>query len=198
MWPDVMTWSSGAGHHQALTTSGDLEIGHLPVTYGKSDTASVHIADGIAWLSFNRPEKRNCMSPELNRRMFEILEEIEFRDDFGVLVLKGEGSAWSAGMDLKEYFRENEVKGLGAVRQAQGEAYRWWRRLRWFRSPPSPWSTAGASAAATPPCSPAIWQSPRRRPSSACRRSTGAFFRAAAPARWRSTCFPCATPCTTP
>ncbi|HEX7760841.1 MAG TPA: p-hydroxycinnamoyl CoA hydratase/lyase [Caulobacteraceae bacterium] len=97
--------------------------------------ATYRIEDGIAWVSFNRPDKRNCMSPNLNRRMGEILDEIEFRDDFGVLVLKGEGSAWSAGMDLKEYFRETEAKGLGGTRQAQREAYGWWRRLRWFQKP---------------------------------------------------------------
>jgi trans-feruloyl-CoA hydratase/vanillin synthase len=100
-----------------------------------NDTAVYRIENGIAWLSFNRPEKRNCMSPTLNRRMGELLDELEFRDDFGVLVLKGEGAAWSAGMDLKEYFRENEAKGLGAVRKAQRESYGWWRRLRWYQKP---------------------------------------------------------------
>jgi trans-feruloyl-CoA hydratase/vanillin synthase len=100
-----------------------------------NDTAVYRIENGIAWLSFNRPEKRNCMSPTLNRRMGELLDELEYRDDFGVLVLKGEGTAWSAGMDLKEYFRENEAKGLGAVRQAQRESYGWWRRLRWYQKP---------------------------------------------------------------
>ncbi len=100
-----------------------------------STVASYRIADGIAWLSFDRPDKRNCMNPKLNRRMAEILEEIEFRDDFGVLVLKGEGSAWSAGMDLKEYFRETEAQGLEGVRKSQREAYRWWERLRWYQKP---------------------------------------------------------------
>jgi trans-feruloyl-CoA hydratase/vanillin synthase len=100
-----------------------------------NDTATYRIADGVAWVSFNRPEKRNCMSPTLNRRMGEIFDEIEFRDDFGVLVLKGEGTAWSAGMDLKEYFRETEAQGLGATRKAQRESYGWWRRLRWFQKP---------------------------------------------------------------
>jgi len=101
----------------------------------ESETASFEIRDRIAWVKFDRPEKRNCMSPQLNRRMGQILDELEYRDDFGVLVLTGEGSAWSAGMDLKEYFRENEHKGLGAVRKAQREAYGWWRRLRWFQKP---------------------------------------------------------------
>jgi trans-feruloyl-CoA hydratase/vanillin synthase len=101
----------------------------------EADTVSFTVENRIAWVSFNRPEKRNCMSPKLNRRMLEVIEELEFRDDVGVLVLGGEGTAWSAGMDLKEYFRENEEKGLGATRQAQREAYGWWERLRWYEKP---------------------------------------------------------------
>ena len=97
--------------------------------------AKYHIENGIAWLSFNRPDKRNCMNPALNRRMGELLDELEYRDDFGVLVLKGEGTAWSAGMDLKEYFRETEAQGLWATRKSQREAYNWWKRLRWFQKP---------------------------------------------------------------
>lgn len=96
---------------------------------------AVTVENAIAWVRFNRPEKRNCMNPALNRRMMEVLDELEFREDVRVLVLSGEGSAWSAGMDLKEYFRETEALGLGATRQAQREAYGWWRRLRWFQKP---------------------------------------------------------------
>ncbi len=98
-------------------------------------TVAYDIFDRIAWVRFNRPEKRNCMNPTLNREMLEVLEALEFHDDVGVLVLSGEGSAWSAGMDLKEYFRETEAKGLGASRQAQRESYGWWRRLRWYQKP---------------------------------------------------------------
>ncbi|ATY33487.1 p-hydroxycinnamoyl CoA hydratase/lyase [Sphingomonas psychrotolerans] len=93
------------------------------------------VEDSIAWVRFNRPDKRNSMSPTLNRDMLAVLEALEFRSDVGVLVLSGEGAAWSAGMDLKEYFRENEAKGLGATRQAQREAYSWWERLRWYQKP---------------------------------------------------------------
>ncbi|HBH90453.1 p-hydroxycinnamoyl CoA hydratase/lyase [Ponticaulis sp.] len=101
----------------------------------EEDTVAYEIVDNIAWVSFNRPEKRNCMSPKLNRQMMRVLDEIEFRDDVGAVVLTGEGSAWTAGMDLKEYFRETEAQGLGATRQAQRESYGWWRRLRWFQKP---------------------------------------------------------------
>jgi trans-feruloyl-CoA hydratase/vanillin synthase len=101
----------------------------------ETDTVGYSVIDRIAWVTFNRPEKRNCMNPALNRRMMQVLDELEHRGDVGVLVLSGEGTAWSAGMDLKEYFRETEAKGLGAVRAAQRESYGWWRRLRWYQKP---------------------------------------------------------------
>jgi feruloyl-CoA hydratase/lyase len=101
----------------------------------KADTVTFTVAESIAWVKFNRPDKRNCMSPKLNQQMMSVLDGLEHRDDVGVLVLTGEGSAWSAGMDLKEYFRETEALGLPAVRRAQRDAYGWWRRLRWYQKP---------------------------------------------------------------
>ncbi|WP_033919677.1 p-hydroxycinnamoyl CoA hydratase/lyase [Sphingomonas sp. 37zxx] len=98
-------------------------------------TVTYRVEDRIAWVKFNRPDKRNAMSPTLNRRMMEVLDELEFRDDVGVFVLSGEGTAWSAGMDLKEYFRETEAQGLRGTRKAQRESYGWFRRLRWYQKP---------------------------------------------------------------
>ena len=33
-----------------------------------ADPAIFDVENGIAWVRFNRPEKRNCMNPALNRR----------------------------------------------------------------------------------------------------------------------------------
>ena len=101
----------------------------------EEETVRYDVEDGIAWVYFNRPDKRNCMSPKLNRQMKRVIEALEFRDDVAVLVLTGEGTAWSAGMDLLEYFRMNEAEGIPATRKAQREAYSWWERLRWFEKP---------------------------------------------------------------
>jgi len=98
-----------------------------------ADTVAFDVQNGIAWVRFNRPDKRNCMNPRLNREMLRVLDALEFRDDVGVLVLSGEGTAWSAGMDLKEYFRDSEALGLQGVRQSQREAYAWWKRLRSYQ-----------------------------------------------------------------
>jgi feruloyl-CoA hydratase/lyase len=100
-----------------------------------TEPVAYSVENRIAWLKFNRPEKRNAMNPPLNRGMLKALEELEFRDDVGVLVLTGAGDSWSAGMDLKEYFRETEALGLKGTRKAQSEAYAWWRKLRWYQKP---------------------------------------------------------------
>ena len=155
------------------------------------------VVDRIAWVKFNRPEKRNCMSPTLNRDMMEMLDDLEFRDDVGVLVLTGEGTAWSAGMDLKEYFRETEAQGLRVPARRSARATAGGVACAGIRSRRSRWSTAGASAAAMARCSPATWRSPLTRHSSACPRSTGASCRAAARPRSRSSCCRSARRCTT-
>ena len=87
----------------------------------EKDIVVYAVEGGIAWVKYNRPEKRNAQSPALNRRMREVIDELEFRDDVGVLVLTGEGEAFCAGMDLKEYFRDTEVHGLKGTRHAQFE-----------------------------------------------------------------------------
>jgi len=80
----------------------------------EADTVAARVEDGIAWVSFNRPEKRNCMSPALNDEMVGVLDALEIDDRCGVLVLTGAGDAFSAGMDLRA--REGTViKAAGVV-----------------------------------------------------------------------------------
>jgi trans-feruloyl-CoA hydratase/vanillin synthase len=63
-------------------------------------------AEGIATLTFNRPDKRNAMSPQLHRDVADALEELRYDDAVRVLVLTGAGPAFCAGMDLKQFFAE--------------------------------------------------------------------------------------------
>ncbi|QRM34062.1 p-hydroxycinnamoyl CoA hydratase/lyase [Microvirga sp. VF16] len=99
------------------------------------EVVKVEFENGVAWVTLNRPDKRNAMNPTLNARMHRVLDDLEANDDCKVLVLTGAGESFSAGMDLKEYFRETEAKGHIAVRRAQRDSYGWWRRLRWFEKP---------------------------------------------------------------
>ena len=96
----------------------------------------VSIEDGIGWVTLNRPEKRNCMSPALNDEMVEVLDALEVNDACRVLVLTGSGDAFSAGMDLREFFRAQD--GLPYVKQmrVRRSAHIWqWAQLAHFAKP---------------------------------------------------------------
>lgn len=146
---------------------------------GRWNTVKVDVEDGIAWVTLNRPDKRNAMSPTLNREMIDVLETLELDGDAQVLVLTGAGESWSAGMDLKEYFRETDGQPEIMQERIRRDCSQWqWKLLRFYSSRPSPWSMAGASAAHSRRWWPAIWRSRRTTPCSACPRSTGASRRA--------------------
>ena len=96
----------------------------------------VEFEDRIAWVLLNRPEKRNAMSPPLNDEMVVTLEALEIDDRCGVLVLTGAGDSFSAGMDLREYFRA--LDGLSYEQQLRGRrsAWQWqWKHLAAYCKP---------------------------------------------------------------
>jgi len=99
-------------------------------------TVKVEVDDGVAWITLNRPEKRNSMSPELNEEMAEALNAVEVDDAAEVVVLTGAGDSWSAGMDLKEYFREIDDKPDVVKERVRRSASLWqWKMLRFYTKP---------------------------------------------------------------
>jgi feruloyl-CoA hydratase/lyase len=103
------------------------------MTLGSWNTVRVTLDDGIAWVELNRPEKRNAMNPTLNAEMVEVLETLDAEDSCGVLVLTGAGDSFSAGMDLKEYFREVDGAPGHVQRKVRRDAALWqWRLLRTY------------------------------------------------------------------
>jgi feruloyl-CoA hydratase/lyase len=90
----------------------------------------------IAWVRFNRPDKRNAMNPTLNREMFATLEHLEDDDRCAVVVLTGSDDSFSAGMDLKEYFRETDGKPRSVQHRVRGEGTNWqYRKLLNYAKP---------------------------------------------------------------
>jgi trans-feruloyl-CoA hydratase/vanillin synthase len=76
------------------------------------------------------------MSPTLNKEMIEVLEAVELDAEAQVLVLTGEGDAWTAGMDLKEYFREVDAGPEILQEKIRRDACRWqWQLLRMYSKP---------------------------------------------------------------
>jgi trans-feruloyl-CoA hydratase/vanillin synthase len=99
---------------------------HTPGVPGGNDVA-VELDEGIAWVRLNRPEKRNAMSVALAEEMNQVLDALEVDARCGVVVLTGVGSAFSAGMDLKDFFRATD--GLSDIERHR--AYRSTRAWQW-------------------------------------------------------------------
>ena len=109
---------------------------NTPGSGGEGGNVKIEFEDGIAWVILNRPEKRNAMSPALNREMIGILDALELDDRCRVLVLTGAGDSYSAGMDIKEYFREvDKATPIEAMRVRRDSMSWQWRRLMFFPKP---------------------------------------------------------------
>ena len=62
------------------------------------------VKDGIAWITFNAPEKRNAMSLDMWQGLGQIIGEIEKEESVRVLILKGAGDiAFVSGADISEF-----------------------------------------------------------------------------------------------
>ena len=101
----------------------------------KYECAKVRVHDGIGWAFLNRPDKRNAMSPQLHYDMDDALAEMEVDPEVKVVVVTGAGGNFSAGQDLKLFFRELEGKPRERKRAAEA-ANRWrWARLYQYDKP---------------------------------------------------------------
>jgi trans-feruloyl-CoA hydratase/vanillin synthase len=106
---------------------------------GKAAAASnvvVEVENGIAWVTLNRPTKRNAINSGIVFEMVAAIDALEMNDDAKVIVITGSGEAFSAGQDLKEYFREPDA-GDPRLRERlhNANAYWQWRRLMFYPKP---------------------------------------------------------------
>ena len=99
------------------------------------ETIEITRDKGITFVTLNRPEKRNAMSPQLHREMDEALDDLAIDPHTQVLVLTGAGEAWCAGQDIKLFFREG-AKNPAAMAKARHASHSWrWQKLSTFPKP---------------------------------------------------------------
>jgi trans-feruloyl-CoA hydratase/vanillin synthase len=100
------------------------------------NTVLVTFEDGIAWVTMNRPEKRNAVSPTLAAEMLQVMNALEVDPRCKVLVLTGAGDSFCAGMDLKEFFRETDPMSPPEREQIIRTNAQWqWRQLMVYPKP---------------------------------------------------------------
>ena len=67
---------------------------------------SLEVADGVATLTFSRPDKLNALTFEAYADLRDLLAELPQRGDTRALVLRGEGKAFCSGGDVNEIIGE--------------------------------------------------------------------------------------------
>lgn len=63
---------------------------------------TLEVADRVALLTLNDPDRRNVVSNALNDSVLAAMDELEARSDVGALIVTGAGSAFCAGADLED------------------------------------------------------------------------------------------------
>jgi enoyl-CoA hydratase/carnithine racemase len=67
-----------------------------------SDTLRFDLADHVAVITLNRPDKRNAMNRELMGALMEALQRVRQDAEIRAAIITGAGGTFSAGADLKE------------------------------------------------------------------------------------------------
>jgi trans-feruloyl-CoA hydratase/vanillin synthase len=100
------------------------------------ETLLVTKDNGITTIAFNRPEKRNAMSPQLHSEIFELLSDLRYDKETRVIVLTGAGENFCAGQDLKQYSLEMESQPERLRDEVRDKVRRW--RNEMLRTLPQP------------------------------------------------------------
>lgn len=74
------------------------------------DTVRIHHDEGtsIATLCLDRPERLNALSRQLLHELIDACTWVEHTPELKVVVLKGEGRAFSAGFDLDDFVNQSD------------------------------------------------------------------------------------------
>ena len=93
------------------------------------------IADGIATLTLNRPEKLNALSNELLDAVVAALDRVELDPAVRTVVIIGAGRAFSAGADIVAFQRHMAAGPAEAVAHFMRPGHRMTRRVESFPKP---------------------------------------------------------------
>lgn len=85
---------------------------------------TVEIADRIAHIRFNRPEKANSMIPEFWRELPVAVDKISADAEARVIVISSEGKHFTSGMDIS-VFMSGDLDSDAANAHVSAEAFRY-------------------------------------------------------------------------
>jgi 2-(1,2-epoxy-1,2-dihydrophenyl)acetyl-CoA isomerase len=82
----------------------------------------------VAWITLNRPEVRNAITPDQRERVIELLDRASASLEVGAVVLTATGEGFCTGADLRAGRSPAPARPEGAPERVMGEASRMIRR----------------------------------------------------------------------
>ncbi len=83
------------------------------------ETILLKIEKPIAWITLNRPNKLNSITPKMLEELSQVLEELENDERVRAIIVKGAGRAFSAGADVTSFTAANPIEILKFSRRFQ-------------------------------------------------------------------------------
>ena len=93
------------GYRASAPFTADADWRHFDLT----------VADGVATITLNRPDKLNALTFEAYADLRDLLAELPLRGDARVIVLRGEGRGFCSGGDVEEIIGELQKMSAGEL-----------------------------------------------------------------------------------
>ncbi|PIW27368.1 MAG: enoyl-CoA hydratase [Rhodospirillales bacterium CG15_BIG_FIL_POST_REV_8_21_14_020_66_15] len=68
-----------------------------------NETVLAEVRDGICWITFNRPQALNAITPEVTAALADITGQLMTARDVRAVVMRGQGDHFMAGGDVKSF-----------------------------------------------------------------------------------------------
>lgn len=85
------------------------------------ETIKLEVADGVATMTLNRPDRMNAFTDQMVRDMIAGFDETDANDDVRAVIVTGEGRAFCAGADLANAGDTFDYEKRLAARGGQGK-----------------------------------------------------------------------------
>src|ERR1700722_18179517 len=98
-----------------MTSSGRSTGRMSDTTTGTAERVTVTLADGVADVRLNRPEKRNAIDPAMFSALVATGERLKTQQGLRAVVLSGEGPDFCAGLDFGSFQAMRDGERLSAT-----------------------------------------------------------------------------------
>src|SRR5690606_20170251 len=121
LWGQTLLWSEHSRNHRTAPSGAGKEwdMSRLKLD---TDKMIAEVEDGIGWVVFNNPERRNAVSVEMQQALPVIFEAFQKDDAVRVVVMRGAGDkAFVSGADISQFEERRASPEAVAEYERMGE-----------------------------------------------------------------------------